>query len=273
MVAGGLPDDFEGTVARVRLRPWDYEGNIDHYVLAVAVDFEPDDGEDIEPFTQMYSCGSLDHFHPSMDGENPVDVEGWDEEDVEEVEGVYALPIGKRTQLNNNTNWATFCGAAADAGFGDIEPNVDCFEGLHGRFNRVPQKKRSGIVKPGQDQKQASDILVLTEMTDAPKAEVRGKATRKPKAAPKAEAEVVSSESGSGGSDDIDSDIEELLIGAIADNDGELKKTKLPGLLMKGFKDSKSRGEAVKRGSNAVWLSDEARPWEFDGDANVLSIG
>ena len=36
MLAAGLKSDFDGLITKVRLCPWDYDGKLDHHVLAVA---------------------------------------------------------------------------------------------------------------------------------------------------------------------------------------------------------------------------------------------
>ena len=40
-VSGGLMDDFDGVITKARFAPWDYDGKIDHHVLAVAVSITP----------------------------------------------------------------------------------------------------------------------------------------------------------------------------------------------------------------------------------------
>ena len=83
MVAGGLMDDFNGTITKARLVPWDYNGNLDHHILALALTIQPEEGDE---FVQHYSTGAeLDEFVPSMDGEEPVDLENGEGEELEGI--------------------------------------------------------------------------------------------------------------------------------------------------------------------------------------------
>jgi hypothetical protein len=190
MLQGGLMDDFDGLVVKARYVPWDYNGNLDHHVLGVALTIQPynDDGEpEGDEFVQTYSAGDLEHFAPSMDGRTPVDLEAELPEGStgEEYEGIYALRVGKKEQLNNNTNYAQFVQALLEAGFPKTNLTAACtyLEGVFGHWNRIPQKKRSGIVatadaaENGGRQRQ-KEILVVTEIKDAP-AEAGGPAPAK----------------------------------------------------------------------------------------------
>jgi hypothetical protein len=256
MVTAGLPDDFDGEITQVRLVPWDYDGNVDHHVLAVRVTIQPE-GED--EFEQHYSAGDLEYFVPSMDGETPVDLE---EGEGEELEGVFALKVGRRDQLNNSTNWAHFIGAAIDAGFPveDLGASVDCFEGVYGHFNRIPQKKRSGIVVEEGGQARARTILVLTEMADKPKAAKPAAKAAKKSAKKKAAAST----------EDLDEKLEEVLIEALAEAEEGLPKAKLPGLVIKAFSGAQ-KAKAVKRVSDVEFL-ESSESWEFDADEAMLYI-
>ena len=61
MVQAGLMDDFDGTIIKARYKPWDYDGKIDHDVLAVAVTLQPEEGE---PFVQHYSAWGPGEVRP-----------------------------------------------------------------------------------------------------------------------------------------------------------------------------------------------------------------
>lgn len=268
MIAGGLPTDFFGWVKRVRLVPWDYNGKVDHHVLAVAVDIVPDpDKSELPPFTQHYSCGSLENFVPATDPDTPVDLDTWDGEDIAEVEGIYAYRVGRSEQLNNNTNWATFLANARDSGFAEILDNVDCLEGLYGHFDRVAQKQRSGIVRPGGEEKKADDILVLTEITDAPKAtKAKGGKKRTTKRAVSGK-KAASGDGGNG----LDEKIVNVLLVAIAGaGDDGLPFSRVPGLMIQEMGDD--RGAAVTRGTDKEFLA-SIDGIVYDPDEAVLTIG
>jgi len=261
MLAGGLMDDFDGTIVKARLVPWDYNGNIDHDVLAVALTIQPDNDNE---FVQHYSCGELDNFMPSMDGETAVDPAG----EGEALEGIYALKVGKKDQLNNNTNWAHFLKALIDAQFDvtKITAAVSFVEGVYGHFNRIPQKKRSGIVvnttaKDGKTAR-ANDILVVTELKDAPAATKTAKKTetKATKAAPAKAAPA---------DDDLGDKVTAIIVEAIekAGDDG-LAKSKLAGLIIKNLEGAE-KAKGVKIGTDNAWLSaNEA--FAFDADSGVL---
>jgi hypothetical protein len=262
MLSAGLADDFDGTIKQARLVPWDYDGNLDHHILAVRLDIEPDEDQDQEPFSQHYSAGELDHFVPSLDGETPTDLESEDEEDWE---GVYALRVGRRQQLNNSSNWAHWVGATIDAGFPveELEADVSCFEGLYGHWNRIPQRKRSGIVVEEEGGRQRM-ILVLTEIHEKAKPKV-GKSKAKDKSATKGKAAAKPV------ADDLDERLSEVVLGALADNDGTLPKTKLPGVVIKAF-DGKEKAAAIKRVADVKFLGADDAAWTFDADEGVLTL-
>jgi hypothetical protein len=258
MLAGGLKDDFDGEVVKARLVPWDYDGNLDHHILAVALTVQPDDEN--EPFVQHYSCGELEQFVPSMDGKSPVDLENGE---GEALEGIYALRVGKKEQLNNNTNWAHFVGAVIDAGFpkGQLGAAVTFIEGTYGHWNRVPQKKRSGIVvQPQQGENKrarSNDILVITEIKEKP-------AGAKKPAAGKSSAPAAAANGG-----DLDDRLREVVTEAVlAAGDTGLPKAKLAGLAIKAFAGAE-KAKAVKRVSETAFL-ESSETWAFDADSGTL---
>lgn len=269
MTAGGLPDDFFGTVDRVRLVPWDYNGKVDHHVLAVAVDITPNPESELPPFTQHYSCGSLENFIPATDPDTPVDLDTWDGEDIAEVEGIYAYRVGRSEQLSSSSNWAAFLANAKDSGFDGILDNVDSLEGIYGHFDRISQKPRSGIVRPGGEEKKANDILVLTEIKDAPKAgKAKGAAgkkstTKKTTGAGKAKA--------ASGGDGLDEKIVNVLLVAIAGaGDDGLPFARVPGLMIQEM--GADKGAAVTRATDKEFLAG-IDGIEYDPDEAVLTIG
>jgi hypothetical protein len=255
-MTSGLKDDFDGEVLKARLIPWDYDGKIDHHILAVALTIKPDDEK--EPFVQPYSCGELDNFVPSMDGRVSVDLENGE---GEALEGIYALKVGKKEQLNNSTNWAHFIGALLDAGFdkGKLAAAVTFVEGVYGHWNRIPQKKRSGIVvQPVEGGRtRTSDILVITELKEKA---AGAKAAKSAKAAPAVAVPTAG---------DLDSRLEAVVAEAVkkAGDDG-LAKAKLAGIAIKAF-TGPEKGKAVKRVSEAEFLEGSDQ-WAFDGDSGTL---
>jgi len=261
MVSAGLADDFDGQITEARVVPWDYDGKLDHDILAVRLTIEPDEDSGFEEFTQHYSAGDLEYFVPSMDGKSPVDL---DADDKADMEGVYAFPTGAREQLNNNSNWADFLFKLRDAEFppDDMDADVRFVEGLAGHFNRVPQQKRSGIVRPsGDGDTRQKTILVVTEISEAkPKTRKKRTSKKSSKSTTKSTPKVDS---------DLDDRIEEVILEALVEAE-ELPKAKLPGLVIKVFAGAE-KAKAVKRAASVEYLNSR-EAWEFDEDEGVLTL-
>lgn len=283
MIQAGLMDDFDGLVQKARFVPFDYNGTIDPPVLGVQLTIKPDDGD---AFEQTYSAGDLNNFVPSMDGIHPCDL---DSEDAEDHEGIYALRVGKKDGLNNNSNFAQFQTALIESGFDpdQLQPNVDSLEGLYGHWNRIPQKKRSGIQQAAPEEGQKArnkDVLVITEIKDAPAA--TGKKTApsaKPVAAKsspvgkKAPAPVEPEED-----TDTTEEVEETELSPLdtalrvivtkavtAAGDDGIEKAKLVPLALKGL-SGPDKAKGVKRVASDEFLSDESAPWLYDAESGTL---
>ena len=271
LVQAGLADDFDGEITDVRYVPWDYDGHLDHHILAARVTIVPDEDSGLEEFIQHYSAGDLQFFLPSVDGENPVDLEADDEDDMA---GAFVVPVGRRESLANSSNWAAFVIAAVEAGFpkDQISSDATVFEGIKGHFNRVPQQKRSGIQVEEGEGNRRREILVLTEVTETGKK--KGKAKAKPaasKAKGKAKSKAKTKPAGDG-DDDLDERLAGVVLEALANaEDMTLSKAKLPGIVIKAF-DGAEKAKAVKLVATADFLESE-EGWEFDADEGTLTIG
>lgn len=268
MSSAGLADDFDGLITQARLLPWNYptdakpEGSIDHHILGVRISITPDEDSGFQPFTQVYSAGELEHFVPSMDGETPVDLDGDDES---EMEGVYALRVGKKENLNNSSNWAHFLTALHDASFPleEMDADVRFLEGLYGHFNRVPQKKRSGIVGQGQSsggEQRQREILVVTEIKERRDLSKAAKSTSAKTGAGKAKGAGTSKATATAtAADNGSTDLDETLIAAIVAaaqkaDENVLPKSKLSSIAIKAFAAGGDKTKAVKRVSDAGFL-------------------
>lgn len=284
MLAGGLKDDFRARVTEAVYVPWDYDGNIDEPVLAARLTMEEldSDGEPVGgeegTVVQHWSAGDLAAFVPSQDGKTPTDGEGMDAEP-----GPYALRVGKRAQLNNNTNFAHMITSVIDCGEAsghftkkELTSSLECLEGLDAHWNRVPQKKRSGLVEAEGEQRRARDVLVVTEVygygeASAPAA--KGKAAGKSSATKGGASKASAKADTNGGADDLDGDIEAAIVEALGEND-PIKKSKLATLMLKAFADRpKLKGKAVKRCTEDEFLSDGDRAFTYDEDAGTVSMG
>lgn len=277
MIAGGLMDDFDGTITKVRLVPWDYNGKLQNHVLAAAVTIKPEDGDE---FVQHYSAGDLENFVPSNDGENGVDLSG---DDPEAMEGIYALRVGKKEGLSSSSNWAGFIKAALDAGFpvSALTAAVSCFEGVVAHFNRIPQKKRAGLVKPAEADGQkarSNDILVITEIKSGPTT-----AGTKPAAGSKPTAPATSASSkpstaapktaaatpAAPAAGDLDSKLVEIVRAAIKGQEDGITKDKLPSAALKGLSGAE-KGKGVKRIVDPEFLNGYEQFWAFDAESGLI---
>lgn len=284
MLQGGLKDDFRGVVTEAVYARWDYDGNIDEPVLAARLTIQPkdDDGEDDgDPFVQHWSAGSLETFVPSADGKTPCD---------DDEAGPYALRVGKRAQLNNNTNFAHLMGSIIDSGEAskkfkrsDLTASLACLESLDSHWDRVPQKKRSGLVEAeGDGAKRARDVLVVTSVFgygENGASAGAGKAGKGAKSAPPAKTAAAKSTKAKAAEpeeeeepevDELDSDIRDAVIEAISAAKGKLKKSKVPGVILAAMAKDPRKAKAVKRSSEADFI--ENGPWEYDEETGILSI-
>lgn len=282
MLEGGLKDDFRGKIIEADYCRWDYNGNRDEASLALRLKIQPEDED--EPFTQHWSAGSLDTFVPSKDGKTEVKEDPENEEDgtvkYGTYAGPYALRIGRRPQLNGNTNYAHLVRTIIDSGEAskgkfftreNLSPSVQCLVGLDAFWNRVPQVKRKGLQEDSAvegDRKKRADVLVVTEVFGydpegtTSKEKVKGKSKAVKSKVEDAEEDQDESS--------LDDDLAALVIQAIADADGELKKAKLVGAVVKlAGKDPRKR-DFLKRVTEDEFLN--SGDWEYDEDDGTLTL-
>lgn len=261
MLQGGLKDDFDGVIEKARYVPWDYNGSLDHHVLAVALTIRPE-GE--EPFVQHYSAGDLENFVPAAEDGTLVDLDNGEGEDLE---GVAARRVGKKEQMSSSSNWAAFVSAALDAGFPrtEVSPLITFIEGTSAHFNRIPQKKRSGIVSQaaGGDEKtnRSKDILVITEYKGKAAGGAKAAAKAAPKtAAPAAKAAPAAAAAPAGGS--LEERVEAVIAGA-ATAEG-VEKSVITSAIMKGFGGAE-KAKALQLLNKSEFL-EGASAFAFDPD-------
>lgn len=196
MVSGGLPDDFNGRMDKVRIVPFNYLGNRAEYSLAVRVDITPDEDSGLDPFSQYYTAGNLAEFVPTIDGKTPVGAtvdqylelaagEGViPDDEIGEYEGTEFLPIGKKTGVANNSNFALFLAALLSLPEGPKireiwSKQVSFLEGMVCHFNRLEpdnktKKSRSGLQEGAgagdgsKERKGDGKILLPTELIEMP---------------------------------------------------------------------------------------------------------
>jgi hypothetical protein len=284
----GLLDDFDGVVIEARLVPWNYpteakpEGSIDHHILAVRLKIQPDEKD--EPVVQHYSAGELEHFAPSMDGIQPVDLDG---DDLDAMEGVVALRVGKKEKLAESSNWGHFLTMLGEAGFplDEIIPDVRFIEGLYAHWNRIDQRKRSGVVgserTDNQGNKRARQILVVTEVKERREvsdegevaAETTTKAAAKTTAKAKAPAKAAPAEAAASNGDLGEQLTEKLRAALLEAEDNTLQKAELSKVAIKGFPGGKEKTAAMALLKNAEYLEGLSESNIFwDGDEGTLTL-
>ena len=297
MMQGGLPTDFRGTVTSAAYVEWDYEGKIDTPVLAVKLTIQPAEGEEIEEaITQHWSAGDLETFVPA-------------DEDGERVEeGEYAMRVAKRAEMSNNSNFAHLMKAILDAGEAakgkpftrkHLTGKISDLVGLDAHWDRVPQKKRSGMVdldeEEGGEKKRSRDILVVTEVFGYDPESVGKPSKAKKKVAEEdededeapakkpvkkvakdededEEAETEEDEDEESEESPLDATLSKAIKKEIVKAGGSLKKGKLATLVLKAFATDKLKNKYVARSAEEEFLSDAARPWAFDEDTGVLTV-
>jgi hypothetical protein len=294
---GGLPDDFDGQIARARYVPWTYpDRSIDHYVLALKVDFAPDPDSGFEPFSEYFGAGnkSLFNFVPSMDGENPagqtlevyrqlatgeVDI---DKEDEVAMGGVYAKQIGKAEVLNTNSKLSEFTTAIHEvvksananelvaAGWQGWTASTECMEGLYGHFNRIQGKALVGLPTDGKGKK---PTLVMTELKPRPKtAGVVKPIAKTPTAVPTpasapAQAQAAASPASDGSlSERVAAEVVDILRA----NEGGLNRLKFAPLVMQKFAGSSDVGPAIKLLTPQFFTEYAEGRWAFDPDSGLV---
>lgn len=254
MVAGGLPRDFDGVIREVRyvpssLAPEKYQDalrakNAKPQLMArVTIDADEESGFDT--VTEFYSAGDLGAFAPSQDGVEPVDLDG----EPDEMEGTYAVPVGKREAMNNNTNWAFFLTNLKQAGFTGFTASTECLEGISAFFSRPQPPSRPGL---DQGEKKAG-VLVVAELHG----KKAGAAKAKGSAASKAD------------TNGLDDRLSEIVLEALTAADGTIARTKLPGIVIKQFSGAQ-KAQAVKRVGDVKFL-EGSELWAYDADEGTLT--
>ena len=277
MAQGGLPDDFDGTITKAVFAPTNYDGKIDHYILAALITYKPDESFGMDECTQIYSVGDLQFFAPSKDGEDPVDLENGD---GEELEGPYVVPTGERQQLARSSNFGFYLQHLEAAGFTGLSEtaSLDSLVGLYGHFNQMEMPKRSGIVVQEGENKRAKTLLVLTEVREEAKPAAKSKAKASASKA-KAKAKAVEEEVEDAPDDEeteggIEVEVGNVIVEALAEaNDNTLPKSTLVSIIVKSFTDVKKKAEAVKLVANDKFLSGGEYGFSYNKKTSTVSLG
>jgi hypothetical protein len=309
---GGLEDRFIATVEEVRCTSWNYGKEGMDPIFAYRVKARPVEDDQVEdavlPAERLesngglvvnhYSSGKLSDWLPSMDGEEPVDVEAEDEDDRL---GVFAVPtealmekflraggdeeVGP--QINRGTNWAFWVQHAIDAGFPKeliAEAQGDCrvFEGGTYRFDRVPGPKRSGVPMSatgdgGSERKGDGKVLVITEIVELPNAAKKGakKATGASSKATSAAPAKAAASAQTNGSNDVAEQVEAAIIELLSDEKlgGRIPRKKAVSEAIKQLSaKDKPKGLALISGKDYMKFFESSELLILDAETDVIEL-
>lgn len=266
------PDDFIGTITRVRLAPRTFSRNSVKYGLFPYVDITPDPDSEFKPFRAYYSGGFLNRYTPSVDGKTPVadiaDFQALEKgeaaiSDEEQAEGKYE---GTRTigdVLPKNTDWHQFLIAMNDCGFRGWGEESTCMEGIRARFKRVPQQFKRAPKKGADPNQREFMVLVPVELVDAANA---GKAvsssTTKGANGPAAAATNPADE-------ELVTQMILVVGEQLAKAGGKASKGKLATPVMNSF-DTAQRAKVLSIYQTNEFLTHPAASWTFDASKSEL---
>src|SRR6266568_262773 len=146
---GGMIDDIDVLIADAAFVQWDYNGNIDHEVLALGIQFQDDNGK---TYDQYYSAGDLIYFVPSDDGAGIV-------------------PVADKQLLNDNTNAMKFLMSLLEVGFPEetlASGNVKELVGTRIHVKQHAQPTRQGLIRGGKNADRAPTVLLASALLALP---------------------------------------------------------------------------------------------------------
>lgn len=275
--SGGLLDDVDVRFESCRFTEWDYNGAVDHPVLALLVVMkyaDPATGQEASA-DQYYSAGELSRFYPSEDGSHAVAVAG-------------------SKGLAGGTNSAILIKSVIDAGFpvdqfGDGD--VSKMEGLVAHINRIAQPKRGGRITGQTQSGYEATVAVVTKIHTMPW-EVTAPQTRP---APKAMAAragagapALSKSTGVPGrgaagvgrpaparagtpttaaqeASDVSEEAAGILLAILENKGGTVAKMSIPPASFKLLAGNPNRSEILNLLADDEFLGVEDYGWSFDG--------
>jgi hypothetical protein len=292
MVQGGLADNVHVRWDEVRFVQWDYNGQVQPPVLALAIAMH-ELADPSSKFVQYYSAGDLKNLVPSSDGRR-------------------AVPVGSQPGLNNNTNASQLIESicAAVPTFEDSMNTDDVgvlFEGMECYMERVAQPKRTGLLNrpqqaaiPGQQAKAQNDtVLVVKKVYKLPngqqiealpgdlKASGVGKQGQPNKPAAPAGApagavaagapvQVAPAPTGGNGNaavagqaqvpGPVDAEAVGVIGSIIAEAGNRIARKAVVGKIFGKLANDPNRNAIVALVGNAAWLTSPERPWVAQGE-------
>lgn len=235
---GGLVDDVDATITDAKWLTWDYNGQSNVVVPALAVALTLQDGTVQE---QYYSCGKLEHFKPSKDDRTPAP--------DNDCMGDYLVPVTDKTGIASSSNAGKFFASLVNAGYPEDKldgPISKVLNGLTAHFKREVVK-RTGLVRTGKNADRDQTVLVVSKVIKLPweTASRQAAVTPRPAAATAASpaAAKPNGAAGVGVSVEVRAKAEETLMGVLIEAGAPVPKAKLATLVfnaLKGDPDQKA---------------------------------
>jgi len=222
-----------------------------------------------------WSAGDPNHFAPSVDGINPAPV---DENGLSH--GVCFIRVGSKSQMSNSSNWAQMLEALRDAESQaphlkrEKTPNVQFMIGLYGHWDRIPQKKRSGMIRDQAAEQvgRARDVLVLTQLK-ARGAQPSAPAAAGPRGVPRPAATTPAAPAAPAASP-LDDTLQAIVAKALSAAPDGFPKGKLAALVLKAPElQAAQRAKAVPRITSNEFLDQgmERELWLFDAESGLVA--
>jgi len=262
---GGLLDDVDVTVASARFCEWDYNGSIDHPVLALCVSIDYTDPATGKPAQadQYYSAGELSRFIPSDDG-------------------THAVAVAGAKGLAGGTNAALFLQSVIDQGFpvdrfGDGD--VSALDGLVAHINRVAQPKRGAQITGKTQSGYDATVALVTKIhrmpwetaSTVPKGGGRlspapSRGTSTARSAPTTSRTAAPPQDPSGDAD-MREEAAGILLAVLQNKGGKVIKTSIPPGSFKLLAGNPNRSEILNLLADDEFLGEAGADygWEFDG--------
>jgi hypothetical protein len=146
---GGMVDDVDLTIQDAMFTQYDYDGKVDHEVLALGVQFVDDNGKEIN---QYYSAGELTFFVPSDDGS-------------------MAIPVADKQMLSDSCNAARLIMSLLEVGVPEdflATGNVKSWVGMKLHMKQIAQPKRQGLIRGGAEGDKEKTVLLATQLIHMP---------------------------------------------------------------------------------------------------------
>lgn len=159
---GGIIDDIDAAILDAAFCEYDYQGTIDHNILALGIQFQDDSGK---TYDQYYSAGELTYFVPSDDG------------------GM-AVPVADKNMLTDTCNAWKFLASLIECGGEPMmellgRGNVKELVGMKVHVKQQAQPKRQGLIRGGKNPDREPNVLLVSAILSWPGAPVQAGAGAK----------------------------------------------------------------------------------------------